>query len=39
MTTPAFINMYQQLIAEPSISALDPQLNMSNRSTITLLAN
>ena len=39
MTTPAFINMYQQLIAEPSISALDPQLNMSNRSTIMLLAN
>ena len=39
MTTPAFINMYQQLIAEPSISALDPQLNMSNLSTITLLAN
>ncbi|GMM86440.1 acetylornithine deacetylase [Pseudoalteromonas sp. MTN2-4] len=38
MTTPAFINMYQQLIAEPSISALDPQLNMSNYSTIELLA-
>lgn len=38
MTTPAFINMYQALIAEPSISALDPQLNMSNYSTIELLA-
>lgn len=38
MQNPDFLSMYKQLIASPSISALDPALNMSNRDTINLLA-
>ncbi|MBD1582084.1 acetylornithine deacetylase [Pseudoalteromonas sp. S16_S37] len=39
MTSPTFLGMYQQLIANPSISALDDALNMSNRPVIDLLAS
>ncbi|CAH9054417.1 Acetylornithine deacetylase [Pseudoalteromonas sp. CIP111854] len=39
MTTPTFLTMYQQLIANPSVSALDSTLNMSNRPVIDLLAS
>ncbi|MBE0366294.1 acetylornithine deacetylase [Pseudoalteromonas aurantia] len=39
MQNPDFLSMYQQLIASPSISALDESLNMSNLSTINLLAS
>ncbi|WP_105166831.1 acetylornithine deacetylase [Pseudoalteromonas sp. T1lg23B] len=38
MATPTFLAMYQQLIANPSVSALDESLNMSNRPVIELLA-
>ncbi|OHU86286.1 MULTISPECIES: acetylornithine deacetylase [Pseudoalteromonas] len=38
MATPTFLDMYQQLIANPSVSALDESLNMSNRPVIELLA-
>ncbi|RJE77965.1 acetylornithine deacetylase [Pseudoalteromonas sp. MSK9-3] len=39
MQNPSFLSMYTQLIASPSISALDESLNMSNLSTINLLAS
>ncbi|CAM4081447.1 acetylornithine deacetylase [Pseudoalteromonas byunsanensis] len=39
MATPTFLAMYQQLIANPSVSALDESLNMSNRPVIELLAH
>ena len=35
---PSFFAMYQQLIAQPSISATDPKWDQSNRSVIYLLA-
>ncbi|MCF2827448.1 MULTISPECIES: acetylornithine deacetylase [unclassified Pseudoalteromonas] len=38
MKLPAFMEMYQQLIAAPSISALEESLNMSNQNVIHLLA-
>ncbi|QTH70679.1 acetylornithine deacetylase [Pseudoalteromonas xiamenensis] len=39
MSTPNFLSMYQQLIASPSVSALDPQLNLTNKPVIDLLAS
>ncbi|BBN82887.1 acetylornithine deacetylase [Pseudoalteromonas sp. A25] len=39
MSSPSFLAMYQQLIANPSVSALDESLNMSNRPVIDLLAS
>ncbi|NOU52695.1 acetylornithine deacetylase [Pseudoalteromonas sp. JBTF-M23] len=39
MSNPTFLAMYQQLIANPSVSALDDSLNMSNRPVIDLLAS
>ncbi|MFC3034393.1 acetylornithine deacetylase [Pseudoalteromonas fenneropenaei] len=39
MSTPNFLSMYQQLIASPSVSAMDPALNLSNRPVIELLAS
>jgi len=38
MSLPSFISMYQQLIAAPSISAIEEHLCMSNKSVIELLA-
>ena len=38
MALPSFISMYQQLIAAPSISAIEEHLCMSNKSVIELLA-
>ncbi|TMP72918.1 acetylornithine deacetylase [Pseudoalteromonas sp. S1609] len=38
MSLPSFISMYQQLIAAPSISAIEDHLCMSNKSVIELLA-
>ncbi|WP_440054983.1 acetylornithine deacetylase [Pseudoalteromonas sp. T1lg65] len=38
MTVPSFMEMYQQLIASPSISALESSLNLSNKGVIELLA-
>ena len=38
MKLPSFMAMYQQLIASPSISAMESHLNMSNRGVIELLA-
>ncbi len=38
MSLPGFLSMYQQLIAAPSISSLDPALSHSNLPVITLLA-
>ena len=35
---PSFFSMYQQLIAQPSISATDPKWDQSNRNVIYLLA-
>lgn len=39
MSLPSFLSMYQQLIAAPSISAIEDSLCMSNKGVITLLAN
>ncbi|WP_018692800.1 acetylornithine deacetylase [Algicola sagamiensis] len=39
MTTPTFLELYRQLIAFPSISALDEAWDQSNESVITYLAN
>lgn len=39
MPLPSFLSMYQQLIAAPSISAMDESLAMSNKGVIDLLAN
>ncbi len=39
MSLPSFISMYQQLIAAPSISAIEDSLCMSNKGVITLLAD
>ncbi|MCQ8878192.1 acetylornithine deacetylase [Pseudoalteromonas shioyasakiensis] len=39
MPLPSFLSMYQQLIAAPSISAMDESLSMSNKGVIDLLAN
>ncbi len=39
MVQPTFIHMYQTLIAQPSISAMDESLNLSNKSVINYLAN
>ena len=39
MSLPSFLSMYQQLIAAPSISAIEDSLCMSNKEVITLLAN
>ena len=39
MPLPSFISMYQQLIAAPSISAIEDNLCMSNKNVIELLAN
>ena len=38
MSLPSFISMYQQLIAAPSISAIEDSECMSNKSVIELLA-
>ncbi|MCG7535686.1 acetylornithine deacetylase [Pseudoalteromonas sp. OOF1S-7] len=38
MTLPDFKTMYRELIARPSVSALDASLNQSNRAVIELLA-
>lgn len=38
MNTPSFFSMYQQLIAQPSISSLDPAWDHSNKQVIDLLA-
>lgn len=38
MSLPSFISMYQQLIAAPSISAIEDSLCMSNKNVIELLA-
>ncbi|WP_105257998.1 acetylornithine deacetylase [Pseudoalteromonas sp. T1lg88] len=38
MSNPDFLTRYQQLIAAPSISSLDPALSQSNRGVIELLA-
>jgi acetylornithine deacetylase len=38
MSLPPFISMYQQLIAAPSISAIEDSLCMSNKNVIDLLA-
>ena len=38
MPLPSFISMYQQLIAAPSISAIEDTLCMSNKNVIELLA-
>ncbi|WP_404341127.1 acetylornithine deacetylase [Pseudoalteromonas mariniglutinosa] len=38
MSLPSFLSMYQQLIAAPSISAMDEALCMSNKGVIDLLA-
>ena len=35
---PSFFAMYQQLIAQPSISATDPKWDQSNQKVIHLLA-
>ena len=39
MPLPSFLSMYQQLIATPSISAMDESLAMTNKGVIDLLAN
>ena len=39
MPLPSFISMYQQLIAAPSISAIEDSLCMSNKNVIELLAS
>lgn len=39
MNTPSFFTMYQQLIAQPSISSLDPSWDHSNKQVIDLLAD
>ncbi|KAF7788675.1 acetylornithine deacetylase [Pseudoalteromonas rubra] len=39
MPLPDFKTMYSELIARPSVSALDPSLNQSNRAVIELLAH
>ncbi|MGY4676366.1 acetylornithine deacetylase [Pasteurella sp. P03HT] len=36
---PSFLQMYQQLIASPSISSVDPNFDQSNRTLIELLAS
>ncbi|WP_064435231.1 acetylornithine deacetylase [Pseudoalteromonas neustonica] len=38
MSLPSFLSMYQQLIAAPSINAMDESLSMSNKGVIDLLA-
>ena len=38
MSLPSFISMYQQLIAAPSISAIEDSLCMSNKNVIEVLA-
>lgn len=38
MSIPSFFNMYQALIARPSISSLDPSWDHSNKAVIDLLA-
>ena len=37
MPVPSFLSMYQQLVASPSISSLDPQWDHSNKGVIDLL--
>lgn len=39
MSIPSFFNMYQALIARPSISSLDPSWDHSNKAVIELLAD
>ena len=39
MPLPSFTELYRQLIQTPSISALDNQLDMSNKAVIDLLAD
>lgn len=37
-TLPSFFSMYQQLIAQPSISSIDPKWDHSNQKVVNLLA-